>query len=46
MSIDHPSKRSFFLVDPDGMRNEFYSRRNGGVVDLAAESEEMRAYIV
>ena len=29
VSIDSPTKRSFFLLDPDGIRLEFYVRRNG-----------------
>ena len=29
VSIDSPTKRSFFLLDPDGIRLEFYVRRDG-----------------
>ena len=29
VSIDSSTKRSFFLLDPDGIRLEFYVRRDG-----------------
>ncbi|HVB78967.1 MAG TPA: VOC family protein [Candidatus Binataceae bacterium] len=44
--VDHPSKSSFFLLDPDGLRSEFYARRTAEFVDLSAEAAEVRAYLI
>ena len=32
--VDNAAKRSIFLVDPDGLRCEFFVRRSGGFPDL------------
>ena len=45
-SIDHASKRSIFLIDPDNMRIEFYARRTADFVDLSGESQAMLPYLV
>ena len=34
-SIDSSTKRSFFLLDPDGIRLEFYVSRDGELGDLS-----------
>jgi len=44
--IDRPSKRSFFLLDPDGLRSEFYVRREPGFVELSKEPPELRPYLI
>jgi catechol 2,3-dioxygenase len=44
--VDHPSKRSFFLLDPDGLRSEFYVRRAPAFVDLSGEPAELRPYLI
>ncbi|HTW88596.1 MAG TPA: VOC family protein [Candidatus Binataceae bacterium] len=44
--IDHPSKRSFFLLDPDGLRSEFFTRRTADFVDLSDETAAARAYLI
>ena len=45
-SIDHPSKRSIFLMDPDNMRIELYARRSPDFADLAAEPAAMAPYLI
>ncbi len=45
-SVDHASKRSIFLVDPDNMRIEFYARRTPDFVDLSGEPQAMLPYLV
>ncbi|HEY1723024.1 MAG TPA: VOC family protein [Magnetospirillaceae bacterium] len=45
-SIDHPSKRSIFLVDPDDMRIEFYARRTPNFADLSGEPESLLPYLI
>jgi catechol 2,3-dioxygenase len=44
--VDSPTKRSFFLLDPDGLRTEFYVRRRAGFPDLSQEPAELRPYLV
>ena len=44
--IDRPPKRSFFLLDPDGLRTEFYVRRDPGFVKLSGEPAELRPYLI
>jgi catechol 2,3-dioxygenase len=44
--VDHPSKYSFFLLDPDGLRSEFYVRRTAGFAELSDEPPEARAYLI
>jgi catechol 2,3-dioxygenase len=45
-SIDHPSKRSIFLIDPDDMRIEFYALHTPEFVDLSGERQAMLPYLV
>jgi catechol 2,3-dioxygenase len=45
-SIDHASKRSIFLIDPDDMRIEFYARRTPDFVDLAGEPQALLPYLI
>jgi catechol 2,3-dioxygenase len=45
-SLDHSSKRSIFLADPDGMRVEFYTRRTPDFVDLSKEPSALRPYLI
>ena len=45
-SVDHPTKRSFFMIDPDGLRSEYFVRRDDAFVDLTAASAEERAFLV
>jgi catechol 2,3-dioxygenase len=45
-SLDHASKRAFFLVDPDGMRTEWYARKTADFVDLSKEPAELRVFLI
>lgn len=45
-SVDHPSKRSIFVTDPDGLRTEFYARRTPDFADLAREPAELVPYLI
>jgi catechol 2,3-dioxygenase len=45
-SIDHPSKRSIFLIDPDDMRIEFYARRTPEFADLSEVPPAILPYLV
>jgi catechol 2,3-dioxygenase len=45
-SIDHKSKRSIFLIDPDNIRIEFYARRVPDFVDLSGETPALLPYLV
>ncbi|MGA9042289.1 MAG: hypothetical protein WB421_17280, partial [Terriglobales bacterium] len=45
-SVDHSSKRSFFLIDPDGMRIEFYARRIPEFVDLSDEPAALVPFLI
>ena len=45
-TIDHPSKRSFFVIDPDGLRSEYYVCRSDAFADLTEAAPELRAFLV
>jgi catechol 2,3-dioxygenase len=45
-TIDHPTKRGFFLLDPDGLRSEYYARRSAEFAEIAGEAPEARAFLV
>ena len=45
-SIDHASKRSFFVIDPDGLRSEFYVRRSDAFADLSKEPAADRVFLI
>jgi catechol 2,3-dioxygenase len=45
-SIDNDWKRSFFLVDPDGLRSEYYASRTADFGALADASGEERPYLI
>ncbi|MBM3511451.1 MAG: dioxygenase [Alphaproteobacteria bacterium] len=45
-SVDHASKRAFFLLDPDGLRTEYYARKTPDFADLSKEPAKDRAYLI
>ncbi|HEY1723008.1 MAG TPA: VOC family protein [Magnetospirillaceae bacterium] len=45
-SIDNDWKRSFFLIDPDGLRSEYYAYRTMGFVAFHDAIGEEQAYLV
>jgi catechol 2,3-dioxygenase len=45
-TFDGPTKRSFFLVDPDGLRAEFYALRGGAMPDLSGVAAADRVFAV
>ncbi len=45
-SIDNDWKRSFFLVDPDGLRSEYYAYRTNGFADFHDVTGEEQAYLI
>ena len=45
-SVDHPSKRGFFLIDPDGLRSEYFVRRDDAYVDMTQVPPEERAFLI
>lgn len=40
--VDSPTKRSFFLEDPDGLLSEYYARRESTLPDLSKVGAERR----
>ena len=45
-AIDHSTKRSFYLKDPDGFLSEYYVRREQGFAELGQQPPEMRPYLM
>lgn len=45
LKLDHPSKRSIFLKDPDGVRLEFYVERSAPLSSLAETNGYDPAYL-
>jgi catechol 2,3-dioxygenase len=45
-SVDHPSKRAIFVIDPDGLRTEFYARRTSAFADLSGEPRDLLPYLI
>ena len=45
-SVDHPSKRSFFMLDPDGLRSEYFVRRDEAFFDLTQAPAEERSFLI
>ena len=39
--IENAAKRSFFLIDPDGLRCEFFVRRDGAFPDIAGTVDDV-----
>ena len=44
--IDHPSRRSVIVRDPDGMRCQLYAERDGEVGDTSAIDDDTLIYLV
>ncbi|MSP52105.1 MAG: dioxygenase [Alphaproteobacteria bacterium] len=45
-SVDHASKRAIFLLDPDGLRTEYFASKTTDFVDLSKESAKDRAFLI
>ena len=44
--IDHPSRRSIMVRDPDGLRCQFYTTRDGGIGDLDDIDHDTLIYLL